>query len=90
MANTTVSVTASATTIFTPTVASVMEPQPITIYNAGAQTVFVTINSTPTAGIGIPVTSTGSLDVTFLANSDVLKGVVTAGTAEVRVMAMRM
>lgn len=89
MANVTVSVTAADTIIFTPTNSSMMDPQPITIYNNGAQSVFLTINSTATSAIGIPVASGGYVNLTFVTVSDVLHGIVTAGTAEVRVMSMR-
>lgn len=89
MANVTVSVTAASTVIHTPTNASMMDPQPITVYNAGAQTVYLTINTPATSAIGVPLVSTGFVNLIFVTVSDVLRGIVTAGTAEVRVMSMR-
>lgn len=91
MANTTVSVSTASTVIFTPTVASILEPQPITIYNNGAQIVYIAVGPlAATVVTGIPLASSGGrIDLTFIAASDVLRGITTTGTSEIRVMAMR-
>jgi hypothetical protein len=84
MLSVTVSVSAAATLIHTATNASNRDPQPIRIYNAGAQSVFLG-GATVTAATGVPVTSTGVVDLQFI-SAESIYGITTVGTAEIRVL----
>lgn len=84
MLSVTVSVSASATLLHTATNASARDPQPIRIYNNGAQTVFIG-GATVTAAAGSPVTSASAVEFQFISGES-LYAITTAGTAEVRVL----
>lgn len=86
--NTTVSVTTASTLIHQPVSASNLDPQPIIVYNNGSQPVFVSLNEAATTAEGIPIAAASNMNIVFIANEP-LRGIVTAGTAEIRVMAMR-
>lgn len=84
MISVSVSVTATATILHVSTNASSRDPQPIRIYNNGAQTVFIG-GATVTAAAGTPVTSASGVDFQFT-SQETLAAIVTAGTADVRVL----
>jgi hypothetical protein len=84
MISVSVSVTTAATVLHVSTNASMRDPQPIRIYNNGTQTIFIG-GASVTAATGSPVVSTGSVEFQFT-TEETLSAVVTASTADVRVL----
>lgn len=84
MKSVSVSVTATATILHVSTNASSRDPQPIRIYNNGAQTVFIG-GTDVTTSTGTPVTSVSGVDLQFT-SQETICGITTAGSADVRVL----
>lgn len=83
--NTTVSVTASATLVATPTNASNTDPIPITIYNDGSIPVYVG-GSAVTSAIGIPIAAGSAASLQLSAAGELVYAITTSGSCTVRVL----